>query len=153
MIALDDDLQQLYDNMRAYARAYRPPKRPADFVRPVYVENGFSHWEVRDGECWQRASVPEVRRLLRATFCLRVAAIDCALGGLLGPIVKPKLDYYCQTLLDALLSDFHEKLVADWLAVTPLSPNLSAEGLRHAFEQAHPGIRVGSSLFRHIYEV
>ena len=34
----------------------------------MYAENAFSHWEIKDGECWRCAPVPEVRRLLRTKF-------------------------------------------------------------------------------------
>ena len=63
-IPLDDDLAQLLADMRSYKR----PPQPADFVRPMYAENAFSHWEIKDGECWRCAPVPEVRRLLRTKF-------------------------------------------------------------------------------------
>jgi len=152
LITLDDDLQRLLDDMRSYARSYKPPKQPADCVRPMYAEDAFAGWEIKDGDRWRRAPLPEARRVLRTVFDLRGEAIDRALGGLLGPRAQPKLDRYCRTMLDALLLDFRDKVVRDWLAVTPGLVGLSVEGLRHEFAQAHPDFAVSRSVFVRICE-
>ncbi len=152
MITLDDDLQRLLDEMRAYAWSYKSPKQPADCVRPMYADDAFAGWEIKDGDRWRRAPLPEARRVLRRVFDLRGEAIDRALGGLLGPRAKPKLDRYCRTMLDALLLDFRDKVVRDWLAVTPGLVGLSVEGLRHEFAQAHPDFAVSRSVFVRICE-
>ena len=153
MITLDDDLQRLLDDLRSYARSYHPPKQPADCVRPMYADDAFAGWEIKDGDRWRRAPLPEARRVLRRVFDLRGEAIDRALGGLLGPRAKPKLDRYCRTMLGALLLDFRDKVVRDWLAVTPGLAGLSVEGLRYEFAQLHPGFEVGRSVFERIREV
>lgn len=153
MITLDDDLQRLLDDMRSYARSYHPPKQPAHLVRPTYADKAFAGWEIKDAGDWRHVTTADVRRVLRTAFDLRGEAIDRALGGLLGPRAKPKLDRYCRTMLDALLLDFRDKVVRDWLAVTPGLAGLSREGLRYEFAQSHPGFEVGRSVFERIREV
>ncbi|MGA2034159.1 MAG: hypothetical protein ABSG68_18095 [Thermoguttaceae bacterium] len=46
-----------------------------------------------------------------------------------------------------------ERIVEAWLKTAELPGGLSAEGLRHEFKKARPGVHVPRSIFHRIYEV
>ncbi len=149
MSIIDPDLVALRDAMRIAAR--RPS--PAKCIRAVIVDCAFSHWETFDDGVWRRATMRELRHVL-AGLGLRGAAADKALGSLLcyTPRQPVKWDRYCRPLLDGLLSDFHVRLVQDWLSTKHFPPNLTFEDLRRAFALDHPGVEVEREIFELIRE-